>query len=111
MTSLKSVGESWSVGSPDPEEILFGDLGSQNQLLCRVVQACWLIQKWKQSQLNIMLKSDEVGQKAKVLFDYASLAPNQISLKAGEIITVVNYGGKGSWSKGKESATGGPSLP
>eukprot|EP00981_Chlorochromonas_danica_P001075 scaffold246_cov181-Ochromonas_danica.AAC.9 len=53
-----------------------------------------------------MLKSDEVGQKAKVLFDYASLAPNQISLKAGEVITVVNYGGKGSWSKGKETATG-----
>jgi len=46
------------------------------------------------------------GQKAKALFDYAALAPNQINLKSGDIISLVNYGGKGSWSKGVEVATG-----
>lgn len=48
-----------------------------------------------------------VGTKrAKVLFDYAATAENQISLKNGQIINIINYGGKGGWSKGVELATG-----
>ncbi|RYH12833.1 hypothetical protein EON65_37190 [archaeon] len=50
--------------------------------------------------------AEAAQQKGKPLFDYAAQAPNQISLKAGEIISIVNYGGKGSWSKGVEVATG-----
>ena len=46
------------------------------------------------------------SKRAKVLFDYAATADNQINLKSGQIITVVNFGGKGGWSKGVEIATG-----
>jgi hypothetical protein len=46
------------------------------------------------------------GQKAKVLFAYAPLAANQISLKAGQIINITSYGGAGGWSSGEEIGTG-----
>lgn len=42
----------------------------------------------------------------KVLHDYTSAAPNQISLKAGQIVNVINLGAPGSWSKGEEVGTG-----
>ncbi len=47
-----------------------------------------------------------IAQKAKVLFDFTAQAANQISLKAGQIITITANGGKGGWSKGVEEGTG-----
>lgn len=44
--------------------------------------------------------------RAKVLHDYQALAPNQINLKAGQIINVLTFGAPGSWSKGEEIGTG-----
>eukprot|EP01031_Cornospumella_fuschlensis_P035915 gene35915-43563_t len=55
---------------------------------------------------NYIAMAEASQQKGKPLFDYSAQAANQINLKAGEIITIVNYGGKGSWSKGVEVATG-----
>jgi hypothetical protein len=46
------------------------------------------------------------GQKAKVLFAYAALAANQISLAPGQIINITSYGGHGGWSSGEEVGTG-----
>jgi hypothetical protein len=46
------------------------------------------------------------NKKAKVLFDYTATAENQISLKTGQIISIVLDGGKGSWSKGVEIPSG-----
>ena len=43
---------------------------------------------------------------AKVLYDYSSQAPNQISLKRGQIISIISIGAKGGWSKGNECETG-----
>ena len=45
-------------------------------------------------------------KRAKVLYDYPAAAENQISLKAGQIISIVHDGGKGSWSKGIEIPSG-----
>jgi hypothetical protein len=45
-------------------------------------------------------------QKAKVLFDFTAQAENQLNLKAGQVISIVNHGGKGAWSKGADDVTG-----
>ena len=45
-------------------------------------------------------------QKAKVLFAYQALAPNQISLVAGQIVTITSHGGPGGWSSGEEIGSG-----
>lgn len=42
----------------------------------------------------------------KVLYDFDAQAPNQISLRIGQNIKIVHYGGSGGWSKGEESGTG-----
>ena len=41
-----------------------------------------------------------------VLFDFAPQAANQISLKAGQVISITSYGGPGSWSQGAEIGSG-----
>eukprot|EP01036_Dinobryon_divergens_P023249 gene23249-31575_t len=54
------------------------------------------------------LSNDSFGgiQQAKVLFDFAPQAINQISLKVGQIINITSYGGPGSWSQGAEIGSG-----
>lgn len=42
----------------------------------------------------------------KALHDYAAAAPNQISFKRGDYISVVQMGASGSWSRGEEKLTG-----
>ncbi len=39
------------------------------------------------------------NKRGKVLYDFQSQADNQISLKAGQFVTVVSLGAKGGWSK------------
>jgi hypothetical protein len=46
------------------------------------------------------------SHRAKVLFDYAAQAPNQITIRAGQIININSYGGAGGWSKAEEIGTG-----
>jgi hypothetical protein len=43
-------------------------------------------------------------QRAKVMYDYTAQAANQISIKAGWIIDIVNLGAPGGWTKGKDLA-------
>lgn len=45
-------------------------------------------------------------QQARVLFDYAAQAANQISLQKGTTIRIMTVGAKGGWSSGIEIATG-----
>ena len=45
-------------------------------------------------------------QTAKVNFDYAAQAANQINLTRGSIITLTSVGAPGGWSKGEEIGTG-----
>jgi hypothetical protein len=47
-----------------------------------------------------------MSKKAKVLYDFKPQAENQISLKTGQVISIVHDGGKGGWSKGIEEGTG-----
>lgn len=42
----------------------------------------------------------------KVLFDFSNQADNQISLKKGTIVSIINVGPKGGWSKAREIGTG-----
>lgn len=42
----------------------------------------------------------------KVLFDFAAQAPNQINLKVGQVITLLQFGGAGGWSQGVEFGSG-----
>jgi len=46
------------------------------------------------------------AHRAKVLFDYSAQAPNQISIRAGQVINIVSYGGPGGWSKAEEIGSG-----
>jgi len=47
------------------------------------------------------------GPQGRVLFDYASQQPNQISLKKGQVIKIIgNVGAPGGWTKGEEVGTG-----
>ena len=41
-----------------------------------------------------------------VLFDYAAQASNQLSLRRGQVIGVITFGGKGEWSNGVILETG-----
>jgi hypothetical protein len=41
-------------------------------------------------------------QRAKVMYDYTAQAANQITVKAGWIIDIVNLGAPGGWTKGKD---------
>lgn len=40
------------------------------------------------------------NKRGKALYDFQAQAENQISLKAGQVITLVTVGAKGGWSKG-----------
>jgi hypothetical protein len=51
-----------------------------------------------------------MSRKAKVLYDFKPQAENQISLKTGQVISIVHDGGKGGWSKGIEEGTGDVNL-
>jgi hypothetical protein len=46
------------------------------------------------------------NKSGRVLFDFTGQAENQISLKKGQILSIISVGQKGGWSKGKEVDTG-----
>ena len=52
------------------------------------------------------MNSGKGTRRAKVLFDYAALADNQISIKKGTTIDIVHQGHKGGWTKGVDPDTG-----
>lgn len=45
-------------------------------------------------------------KRAKVKFNYESRAANQISLKQGTTIDILNAGAKGGWTKGVDPESG-----
>ena len=61
---------------------------------------------WFYYIISLHLIATAGGQKARVKFDYAAQAPNQISIRAGQILNIISYGGPGSWSKAEEVGTG-----
>lgn len=49
---------------------------------------------------------DSGKKRAKVKFNYESRAANQISLKQGTTIDILNAGAKGGWTKGVDPESG-----
>ncbi len=61
---------------------------------------------WNHSIIEFWILVPVGGQKARVKFDYVAQAPNQISIRIGQVLNLISYGGPGSWSKAEELGTG-----